>query len=202
MEVTSNKFVVTKCHIEGAPDVTHFAVKEEMVPLKIDKNDHTTLVIVKNLYVSVDPYMLNLMKTQNSSNEILTALSLILPGQTIPSIGVGRVLDSVHPDFKAGDLVLGMLSWAQYTIVPIGVDPLLQKVDDKMGFPLSYYTGILVGQYAKLFGCYVVGCAGTKQKVKFLKEELGFDEAFNYKEETNLSAALQRLVMSSLNNAF
>ncbi|CAA0839353.1 NADP-dependent alkenal double bond reductase P2 [Striga hermonthica] len=227
MEVTSNKFMVTKCHIEGAPDVTHFAVKEEMVPLRIDKNDHTTLVIVKNLYVSVDPYMLNLMKTQNSSNEILTALSLILPGHAIPSIGVGRVLDSVHRDFKAGDLVLGMLSWAQYTIVPIGVDPLLQKVDDKMGFPLSYYTGILgysgitayggffkvckpkkgekvfvssacgsvgnlVGQYAKLFGCYVVGCAGTKQKVKFLKEELGFDEAFNYKEETNLSAALQR----------
>ncbi|GER27911.1 zinc-binding dehydrogenase family protein [Striga asiatica] len=176
MEVTSNKFVVTKCHIDGAPDVNHFAVREETVPLKIDKNDHNTLLIVKNLYVSVDPYQLNLMKSQNSSHEILPALSRILPGQAIPSVGVGRVLDSVHPDFKRGDLVLGlMLSWAQYTIVPSGVEPMLQKLDNKMGFPLSYYAGVLV----------VV-------QVKFLKEELGFDEAFNYKEETNLSAALQR----------
>ncbi|KAF5817179.1 putative 2-alkenal reductase (NAD(P)(+)) [Helianthus annuus] len=53
-------------------------------------------------------------------------------------------------------------------------------------------VGNLVGQYAKLFGCYVVGCAGTKQKVNFLKEKLGFDEAFNYKEETDLNSTLQR----------
>ncbi|GJX91103.1 NADP(+)-dependent 2-alkenal reductase-like protein [Tanacetum coccineum] len=60
--------------------------------------------------------------------------------------------------------------------------------------PLSYYTGILgmpvgqlVGQFAKLSGCYVVGSAGTKEKNKF-----GFDEAFNYKEEQDLDAALKR----------
>ncbi|CAH1435127.1 unnamed protein product [Lactuca virosa] len=53
-------------------------------------------------------------------------------------------------------------------------------------------VGNLVGQYAKLFGCYVVGCAGTKQKVDLLKGKLGFDDAFNYKEETNLTNTLQR----------
>ncbi|KAM1508301.1 hypothetical protein ACFX10_017631 [Malus domestica] len=45
---------------------------------------------------------------------------------------------------------------------------------------------ILVGQYAKLFGCYVIGCAGSKENVALLKEKLGFDDAFNYKEEPDL----------------
>ncbi|GER45513.1 zinc-binding dehydrogenase family protein [Striga asiatica] len=45
---------------------------------------------------------------------------------------------------------------------------------------------------AKLFGCYVVGSAGTKHKVDLLKEKIGFDDAFNYKEESNLKPTLQR----------
>ncbi|GJX54236.1 2-alkenal reductase, partial [Tanacetum coccineum] len=48
-------------------------------------------------------------------------------------------------------------------------------------------VGLLVGQFAKLSGCYVVGSAGTKVKNKF-----GFDEAFNYKEEQDLDEALKR----------
>nr|KAJ0193472.1 hypothetical protein LSAT_V11C800415860 [Lactuca sativa] len=50
----------------------------------------------------------------------------------------------------------------------------------------------LVGQYAKLFGCYVVGCAGTKEKGDLLKGKLKFDDAFNYKEETDLISTLRR----------
>nr|DAD25131.1 TPA_asm: hypothetical protein HUJ06_026595 [Nelumbo nucifera] len=53
-------------------------------------------------------------------------------------------------------------------------------------------VGQLVGQLAKLYGCYVVGSAGTSQKVDLLKNKLGFDEAFNYKEEPDLNAALRR----------
>ncbi|KAK3002874.1 hypothetical protein RJ639_020131 [Escallonia herrerae] len=53
-------------------------------------------------------------------------------------------------------------------------------------------VGNLVGQYAKLHGCYVVGCAGTQKKVELLKEVLGFDDAFNYKEETDLKSTLKR----------
>ncbi|KAL7148409.1 hypothetical protein ABFS83_06G176400 [Erythranthe nasuta] len=53
-------------------------------------------------------------------------------------------------------------------------------------------VGQLVGQLAKLHGCYVVGSAGTSQKVDLLKHKLGFDEAFNYKEESDLDAALKR----------
>ncbi|XP_055813134.1 2-alkenal reductase (NADP(+)-dependent)-like [Solanum dulcamara] len=53
-------------------------------------------------------------------------------------------------------------------------------------------VGQLVGQFAKLVGCYVVGSAGSKEKVELLKNKFGFDEAFNYKEEQDLSAALKR----------
>ncbi|KDO46217.1 hypothetical protein CISIN_1g024337mg [Citrus sinensis] len=53
-------------------------------------------------------------------------------------------------------------------------------------------VGQLVGQFAKLLGCYVVGSAGSKDKVDLLKNKFGFDEAFNYKEEADLNAALKR----------
>ncbi|MFS8033718.1 putative oxidoreductase [Helianthus anomalus] len=53
-------------------------------------------------------------------------------------------------------------------------------------------VGQLVGQFAKLSGCYVVGSAGSKEKVDLLKNDFGFDEAFNYKEEQDLNIALNR----------
>ncbi|XP_030540709.1 2-alkenal reductase (NADP(+)-dependent) isoform X2 [Rhodamnia argentea] len=53
-------------------------------------------------------------------------------------------------------------------------------------------VGQLVGQLAKLHGCYVVGSAGSRQKVDLLKSQLGFDDAFVYKEEPDLDAALKR----------
>ncbi|XP_037491366.1 2-alkenal reductase (NADP(+)-dependent) [Jatropha curcas] len=52
--------------------------------------------------------------------------------------------------------------------------------------------GQIVGQLAKLAGCYVVGSAGSKEKVDLLKNKLGFDEAFNYNEEKDLDADLKR----------
>ncbi|GLT55583.1 hypothetical protein SLA2020_286930 [Shorea laevis] len=53
-------------------------------------------------------------------------------------------------------------------------------------------VGQLVGQFAKLLGCYVVGSAGSKEKVDLLKNKLGLDDAFNYKEEPDLNAAMKR----------
>ncbi|KAF9663095.1 hypothetical protein SADUNF_Sadunf17G0002900 [Salix dunnii] len=52
--------------------------------------------------------------------------------------------------------------------------------------------GQLVGQFAKLIGCYVVGSAGSKEKVELLKTKFGYDDAFKYKEEHDLDAALKR----------
>ncbi|BAF29450.1 Os12g0226400 [Oryza sativa Japonica Group] len=52
--------------------------------------------------------------------------------------------------------------------------------------------GQIVGQLAKIKGCYVVGSAGSDDKVNLLKTKFGFDDAFNYKKETDLEAALKR----------
>ncbi|PRQ24740.1 putative oxidoreductase [Rosa chinensis] len=55
-------------------------------------------------------------------------------------------------------------------------------------------AGQLVGQLAKLLGYYVVGSAGSKEKVDLLKSKLNFDEAFNYKEEHDLTAVPKRSI--------
>jgi len=43
-------------------------------------------------------------------------------------------------------------------------------------------VGSTVGQIGKILGCRVIGYAGDDAKVDWLKNELGFDEVFNYKK--------------------
>jgi len=52
-------------------------------------------------------------------------------------------------------------------------------------------VGSVVGQIAKLFGCKVIGIAGTDEKVTMLKSSLGFDEAINYKTTKDMTAAIK-----------
>ncbi|KAL3532337.1 hypothetical protein ACH5RR_005858 [Cinchona calisaya] len=222
MEVT-NKYIVIKHHIDGAPQESDFELKTEAFSLstKPGKNEF----IVKNLYLSIDPYQLNRMKNQSPAQRALDYVDAIIPGKPITALGVGRVVASGNSEFNKDELVCGLLSWGEYSVIK-EVGGLLRKVD-AMGFPISYHAGVLgfggltayagffevckpkkgekvfvsaaagsvgslVGQYAKLFGCYVVGCAGSSKKVDLLKQNLGFDEAFNYKEETDLKATLKR----------
>ncbi|KAJ0034550.1 hypothetical protein Pint_26325 [Pistacia integerrima] len=132
--------------------------------------------------------------------------------------GVAKVVDSGYPKFKEGDLVWGTVGWEEYSVIK---NPESLFKIHHTDVPLSYYTGILawagfykvaapkkgenvyisaaagavgqlVGQFAKLMGCYVVGSAGSKEKVEILKKKLGFDDAFNYKEEHDLNATLKR----------
>ncbi|XP_011093991.1 (+)-pulegone reductase-like [Sesamum indicum] len=226
MEV-KNKYVAMKNHIDGAPNESDFSICEELVSVELQPQASDDVhVLVQNLYISIDPSQINRMKTHSFVHTIIPEASAVLPGQAIEAIGVGRVVDSRHPDFKAGDVVWGLLSWGEYCVVKAGV--FLQKLDTTFGFPLSYYAGgvlgtsgltayagffkvckpkrgekvfvsaacgsvgILVGQYAKLFECYVVGCAGSKEKVDLLKNKIRFDDAFNYKEEIDLTSTLKR----------
>ncbi|XP_021765580.1 2-alkenal reductase (NADP(+)-dependent)-like [Chenopodium quinoa] len=53
-------------------------------------------------------------------------------------------------------------------------------------------VGMIAGQLAELKGCRVIGSTGSDDKVRLLKEEFGFDDAFNYKKETDLDAALSK----------
>ncbi|CAG7823438.1 unnamed protein product [Allacma fusca] len=62
-------------------------------------------------------------------------------------------------------------------------------------------VGSLVGQIAKIKGCKVVGFAGTDEKVKWIKEELGFDFAFNYKE-VHLDSILKKFAVEGVDCYF
>ncbi|XP_034924102.1 2-alkenal reductase (NADP(+)-dependent)-like isoform X2 [Populus alba] len=212
-EVVSNKQVIFKDYVLGVLKESDMYIATSTIKLKVPE-DCTNGVLVKNLYLSCDPYMRNRMSNFQGSY-----FSPLKPGSPISGRGVAKVLDSRHPDYKKGDFIWGITGWEEYSLIT--ATETLFKIHDK-DVPLSYYTGILgmpgmtayagfyeicspkkgefvfisaasgavgqlVGQFAKLLGCYVVRSAGSKDKNKF-----GFDDAFNYKEELDLDAALKR----------
>ncbi|XP_054785127.1 2-alkenal reductase (NADP(+)-dependent)-like [Prosopis cineraria] len=217
MAEVKNKQVVLKEYVSGLPKESDFQLVEGSIALKVPEGSNQ--ILLKNLYLSCDPYQRMMMNETISS--IFGTYTL---GAPIHGYGVAKVLESGHPDYKKGDLVWGYVIWEEYSLVP--PTQIHFKIEHN-DVPLSYYTGILgmpgmtayagffeigspkkedrvfvssasgavgqlVGQLAKLLGCYVVGSAGSKEKVELLKNKLGFDEAFNYKEEPDLDAALKR----------
>ncbi|XP_073013030.1 2-alkenal reductase (NADP(+)-dependent)-like [Typha latifolia] len=214
----SNVRIVLKDYVVGYPKEEDMIITSSTVRLKVPEG--STAVLVKNLYLSCDPYMRGRMSKPITKSYT----DSFTPGSVIIGYGVAKVVDSGHPDFSAGDLVSGVTGWEEYSLItaPEGLTKI--KYTD---VPLSYYTGILgmpgltayvgfheicspkkgetvyvsaasgavgqlVGQFAKLMGCYVVGSAGSEEKVNLLKNKFGFDDAFNYKEEKDLTAALKR----------
>nr|KAJ0227851.1 hypothetical protein LSAT_V11C100030620 [Lactuca sativa] len=218
MEGVTNQQVILKDYVNGFPKESDMLLRTSSITsFKLPQGSNA--VLVKNLYLSCDPYMRGRMsKNQGSYVDSFT------PGSPIVGYGVSKVVDSGHSNFKKDDLTWGGTGWEEYSFIP-NPDTLFKIQDTDV--PLSYYTGILgmpgmtayigfheicapkkgeyvfvsaasgavgqlVGQFAKLTGCYAVGSAGTKEKVELLKNKFGFDEAFNYKEEHDLNAALKR----------
>jgi hypothetical protein len=163
-------------------------------------------ILVKNLWLSLDPYMrgrMNDTKSYAAKQEI---------GEVMIGGAVGEVVESRNPKFAVGDKVVGMLGWQQYGCSN-GVG--LNKIDAG-GAPMSAFLGVLgmpgvtawvglldicqpkagetvvvsaasgavgsvVGQIAKLKGCRAVGIAGGKAKCDYVMNELGFDACIDYK---------------------
>jgi hypothetical protein len=164
-------------------------------------------VLVRNLWLSLDPYMRGRMSQQKSYVKGVE-IGQVMEGQT-----VGEVLESKHPGFKAGDKVLARLGWQLYGCAR--GDGEIVKVDASRA-PLSHYLGVLgmpgmtayfgmkeigqpkagetvvvsaasgavgmvVGQLAKIAGARAVGIAGGREKCDFVVKELGFDACVDYK---------------------
>ncbi len=164
-------------------------------------------VLVRNQYLSVDPYMRGRMSAARSY-----AAPFEL-GKVMQGSAVGEVVASKAQDIAVGDHVLHWLGWREYTVVDaphaVKVDPDTAPLSTYLGVlgmtGLTAYTGLLrtaafkegesvfvsaaagavgsqVGQIARLKGASrVIGSAGSDDKVKLLIEEYGFDAAFNYK---------------------
>ena len=163
-------------------------------------------VLVKNEWLSLDPYMRGRMSDAKSYVPP-APIGEVMVGQT-----VGEVIESQDPRFKPGDKVLTQLGWQLYGVAK-GSE--LIRIDVKRA-PASYYLGILgmpgitawfglseigqpkagetvvvsaasgavgsvVGQLAKIKGCRAVGIAGGKAKCDYVVQELGFDACVDYK---------------------
>ncbi|GKC84473.1 NADP(+)-dependent 2-alkenal reductase-like protein, partial [Tanacetum coccineum] len=183
-EVVRNKQVIFKEYINGYPKASSMVVtSDSTIRLELPKNEDG-FILTKNLYLSCDPYMRNRMVKFMEGNYI-DSFTL---GSPIRGLGVLKVLDSSHPEFKKG--ILGMAGLTAY----VGFHDIClpKKGDTLFVSAASGAVGQLVGQFAKLHGCYVVGSAGSNEKVDLLKNKFGFDEAFNYKEEKDLNVTLKR----------
>jgi NADPH-dependent curcumin reductase CurA len=174
-------------------------------------------VLVRNLYMSVDPYMRGRMTSQPSYVEPFQL------GQPLEGGCVGQVVLSQGGTFQVGDYVLGRKGWREYYVSDgaglTKIDPTLappQAYLGVLGMPgLTAYIGLLdigrpeagntvfvsaaagavgsvVCQIAKLKGCRVVGSAGSADKVRWLREVAGVDAAFNYKGVNSMTAELGR----------
>ncbi|KAG9140311.1 hypothetical protein Leryth_023293 [Lithospermum erythrorhizon] len=228
-EEVNNLQVILKQYVtSGSPKESDMQMQSSRIRLKVP-DELNGAVLVKNMYLSCDPYMGHRMR--NLEDHYIHGFT---PGSPIEGFGVAKVLDSTHPNFNKDDLVWGITGWEEYTLIS-GTATLFKIQDTDV--PLSYYTGILgmpgmtafagfyeicspkkgdhvyvsaasgavgqaVGQFAKLLGCYVVGSAGSKTKVDLLKNTFGFDEAFNYKEENDLVGALKRFFPNGIDIYF
>ena len=184
----------------GIPTEADFTlVRTELEPLKNQE------VLVRNLFMSVDPYMRGRM---NAGKSYVPPFEM---GKPLEGGAVGEVVESLAKEFKPGDAVASNFGWREYFIAsPAQLQPVSRDIR-----PLSVYLGALgmtgmtawaglnlvevkagdvifisgaagavgnvAGQLAKLRGCRVVGSAGSPDKVRFLREECGFDDGFDYK---------------------
>lgn len=189
---------------EGTPSDADFAFVEKEIP-SLDTEE----LLLKTLYLSVDPYMRGRMKDVKS---------YIPPYKLNEAISGGilaEVIESKSDVFKKGDIVTGTLGWSEYNIANANtvqkVDPTVAPITTRLGIlgltGLTAYFGLLdigkpqtgetvvvsgaagavgsvVGQIAKLKGARTVGIAGSDEKIDYLINELGFDAAVNYKKDS------------------
>ncbi|KAK9287826.1 hypothetical protein L1049_016268 [Liquidambar formosana] len=129
----ANKQIILKDYVSGFPKESDMYITTGTVSLKVPEGSKA--ILVKNLYLSCDPYMRGRMKKMEGSY-----VESFKPGSPISGYGVAKVLDSAHPDFKKGDLVWGMTGWEEYSLItPSERLFKIQHTD----VPLSYYTGLL-----------------------------------------------------------
>ena len=194
----------------GKPQLSNFKFITEPMP---EAGQHE--ILLKTLYVSVDPYLRGRM---NDAKSYIPPFQLHQP---IQSGIIAEVITSDIAGFSKGDYVSGNLLWKEYQV---SNGKGLSKVDDTIA-PLSAYLGALgmtgltaylglmeigkpkagetlvisgaagavgsiVGQIGKILGCRVVGIAGSDEKTTLLKTRFGFDEAINYKTAKQMKEAI------------
>jgi NADPH-dependent curcumin reductase CurA len=194
--------IVLAARPDGWPTADNFTMTEVDLPEPGDGQ-----VRVRNLFMSVDPYMRGRM------NDVKSYVPPFQVGEPLEGQAVGVVTQTRSPGLAEGDLVLHMLGWRDEAVLDARHAQRVEPVPGMSpsaflgvlgGTALTAYVGMLdiaglkpgdvvfvsgaagavgsiAGQIAKLKGAsLVVGSAGSDEKVRWLRE-IGFDAAFNYK---------------------
>jgi NADPH-dependent curcumin reductase CurA len=210
--MTKSRQIVLAARPTGMPKPGDFRLEETAVPEPGEGE-----VLVRNIYMSVDPYMRGRMNDRKSYAQPWQV------GRPADGRAIGQVVKSRVPAFAEGDFVASMLGWREHFVAPASA---LLKVDRAVA-PLAAYlgvlgvpgftgwyglkeigkpkagetlvvsgaagaTGSLVAQMGKILGCRVVGTAGTDAKCAWLTGECGVDVALNYRKTPDLYEALRQ----------
>ncbi len=191
----------------GLPNPDDFEIKECEVPTVDDG-----YILIRTVYLSVDPYMRGRMTEARSyvaPFELGKPLNGGMVGQVVESrspdfqagdyvagqwawrrynvVKADKRVSKLNPNLAPPSTALGILGMTGLTaylgLTKIG-NP--QPGETVVVSGAAGAVGSVVGQIAKLLGCRVVGIAGTKEKLAYIKDELGFDEAIDYKDRENL----------------
>ena len=102
---TINRRIVLNARPRGAPSAEDFRVEDDPVP-----TPEAGQVLLRTLYLSLDPYMRGRM-SDGPSYAAPVALGDVMVGATVSRVEVSR-----HGDFKVGELVLGYAGWQDYAL--------------------------------------------------------------------------------------
>jgi hypothetical protein len=184
----------------GEPKPADFELAEVELPEPDEGH-----VLVRNQWMSVDPYMRGRM---NDTQSYVPPFQI---GQPLEGGAVGEVVASSDSGVEVGQTVLHGMGWREYALLPASharvIEPDAgppQAYLGVLGMPgMTAYVGLTdiaalkdgetvfvsgaagavgsaAGQIAKARGCTVIGSAGSSEKVAHLRDDLGFDAAFDY----------------------
>jgi NADPH-dependent curcumin reductase CurA len=205
--------IVLASRPQGGVSVDNFRLERVPIP-----TPGAGQVLVRNHYLSLDPYMRGRMEESRSYADP-QRLDEPMVGGT-----VGVVAVSNHPSLAAGDCVVGLLGWQEYGVADGGA---LRKVDTSR-VPMSAYlgpvgmpgvtawfglnklcepkpgetvlvsaasgaVGSVVGQLARQAGCRAVGIAGGPEKCGYVTSELGFDACIDHRQHTDVRSMSRAL---------
>ncbi|AZQ43520.1 NADP-dependent oxidoreductase [Nonlabens ponticola] len=206
-----NKQILLVNRPKGKPQTSDFKFEEIDKPTARDGE-----VLLKTLYVSVDPYLRGRMRDEKSYIE---PFELDAP---VKSSIVAIVEESKHDQYKEGDHLVGMLDWKMYQTSDASE---LRPADPDQA-PLSAYLGILgmtgltayfgmtdigepqegetllvsgaagavgsvASQIGKIYGMKVIGIAGSDEKINMIQEQFDVDAGINYKSTDDMTAAIK-----------
>src|SRR5205814_1251225 len=222
MSTQKSREIRLKGRPQGLPSPDDFELAETTLP-----SPTTGQVQVRNIYMSVDPYMRGRMVERESY------VPPFQIGQPLSGGAVGQVVASENPNFRPGDYVSNFSGWQEW-FVSGGNE--LQKIDPAMG-PIQAFLGALgmpgltawagllkvgelkdgervfvsaasgavgaiVCQIAKNKGCYVVGSAGSDEKCAWLEKEARVDRTINYRKAGDLTKAVREALPEGIDVYF